>query len=185
MTTLNTTTFTETTSTETSTVSLKDNTTSIKPIKPKDSEPKKPFRATNFGKRKLERNQKTQRTNYSTNNYVPYSVNEVQKSINYFGATCGMYSYASALRNYLGLLQKYKKGQLPRVPKYPNICEFQPENPKPYKRPAMYQGVGNTATPSSYSQEYVPPSSHEIVVPEEKEVTLLHEIPEEICVMIK
>jgi len=181
MTTLTTTTST-TTSTETSTVNLKDNTT---PLKPKDSGPKKPFRATNFGKRKLERNQKTQRTNYSTNNYVPYSVNEVQKSINYFGSTCAMYSYASALRNYLWLLQKYKKGQLPRAPKYPNICEFQPENPKPYKRPAMYQGVGNTATPGSYLQEYIPPSSHEIIVPEEKEVTLLHEIPEEICVMIK
>jgi hypothetical protein len=76
-------------------------------------------------------------------------------------------------------------GYIPRAPKYPNFCDFQPDTPKPYKRPAMYQGIGTTASPGSYCYSVKPINAHEIVVPEEKEVSLLHEIPEEICVIIK
>ena len=168
-------------------INLKDNTTPLENPNEKmnnnsgeDTKPKKLFRENNFGKKKLERNP-VKRTQYSNSNYLPYSTQEVQKAINYFGYTCANYAYSSALRNYLGLLQKYKRGQLPRAPKYPNICEYQSENPKPYKRPAMYQGVGRTASPSFYNCSSAPP--HEIIP--EKEVTLLHEIPEEISVMIK
>ena len=75
---------------------------------------------------------------------IPYSINQVEKNINYFNSCC-YYEYAAALRNYLESLKHYKSGRYQRPPSYPPVCQFQPRvsqtTPKSYKRPLMYQGI--------------------------------------------
>jgi hypothetical protein len=162
-------------------VNVKDNTT---PLKPANGQ----FKVSKFGRQRYWGSQnKEPRVQFSKTDYVPYSINDVKKSIRYFGSTCGYYHYANALTNYLNHLQQYKKGHLQRPPKYPDLCEFQPDPPKKYKRPAMYQGINSVASARTWphSKTTVVPSEREVVKPVEKEVTLLHEVPEEIITLIK
>ena len=84
--------------------------------------------------------------------YIPYSENEIKKSINYYKFTYGFYNCADALEKYLYHLQRYKKGEYQRPPRYPNLYTLYPEPPKKYKRPVMYQGVSSTASSNYFNK---------------------------------
>jgi hypothetical protein len=122
---------------------------------------------------------------YSNSTYVPYSVSELEKQVKYFNS-CSYYEYASALNKYLELLRIYKRGSMQYPPKYPELCMYQPE-PKEYKRPAMYQGIGRTASVRTHEFFFTPSKSYSKYKdpPVEKKITILHEIPQEICITIK
>ena len=116
----------------------------------------------------------------SYSNYVPYSISDIEKQINYFNS-CAYYEYAGSLNKYLELLIIYKNGKLQYPPKYPSLFTFNYE-PKYYKRPIMYQGAGRTnsgrAIDLSLSKKYEEPIS-------KKEITLINEMPHEIGIIIK
>ena len=175
-----------------------DTTSTINPVDTKKLS--KPFRETYFSKTKNNESgtyesitasgsntlkNSSQPFSNSYSKYVPYSISELEKQVKYFNS-CAYYEYASALSRYLELLRIYKTGKMPHPPKYPDLCKYQSE-PKDYKRPAMYQGVGRTGSVRTNELACVTSKSslkyEEPLI--EKEITLMHEIPEEIGIMIK
>jgi hypothetical protein len=120
----------------------------------------------------------------SYNKYIPYSISELEKQIKYFNS-CAYYEYASALNRYLELLNIYKSGKIQYYPKYPNLCNFQPE-PKEYKRPAIYQGIGRIKSGRKNDLTYIISKSSKYEEPIFKnEITLNNKIPDEIGIIIK
>lgn len=76
---------------------------------------------------------------------IPYSIQEVERSIRYYSRTCGEYEYARALEKYVNLLYLYKEKKIMNPPTYPSFIQYKyPE--KRYKRPARYQNIGRTPT---------------------------------------
>lgn len=166
-------------------MNLKDNTTSVKDnIKKQNNNLKKNMNRFKHKKK--------------FSNDIPYTVHEVEKSINYIGSTCGYYAYANALKKYLVLLRQYKSGHLRYPPRYPDLCDYQPDPPKTYKRPYMYQGVGKTPSPTLnlYAGHVNKVNTvndttddvslkYDITPDIKKEKSILYDVPDEIITLIK
>ena len=162
-------------------VNIKDNTTSVEKGSTVNN-----FKVSKFMKRNTGFKMKEPQLQLSNTEYVPYSIKDVEKNIRYYSSTCGYYEYACVLKVYLQYLLRYKSGHLQKPPKYPDLCQYQPEQGK-YKRPSRYQNVSIVSYSKSYyntNYSLSEDTSKYIKNKNDKEKTLMHHVPDEITKMI-